>query len=120
MLVVMVMAVMNVMGQSFTWDELVKMANKGDTKAQITIGQFYYYGENGIEQDYAEAFKWYKKAADAGSSVGEYRVGFCYQKGQGVPQNPQEAIKWYKKSAKQGDEGAIANLKAKGITEYDD
>jgi len=32
----------------------------------------------------------------------------------------EEAIKWYKKSAKQGDEGAIANLRSKGITDYND
>ena len=38
-------------------------------------------------KNYAEAVKWYRKAADQGLSDAQFRLGYCYAKGEGVKQN---------------------------------
>ncbi len=40
---------------------LVQKAQKGDAEAQYDLGEAYYQGYN-VDQDYQEAFKWYKKS----------------------------------------------------------
>jgi TPR repeat protein len=56
----------------------------------------------GVPQDYAEAVKWYRKAADQGLAEAQYNLGSCYAKGQGVPKDLAEMVKWYRKAADQG------------------
>jgi TPR repeat protein len=41
----------------------------------------------GVDRDYAEAMKWYQKAADQGNAIAEGDVGFMYDNGQGVQQD---------------------------------
>lgn len=64
-------------------------------------GNDYCYGD-GVEQDYAEAFKWYKTAAEQGNASAQNMVGLCYYCDDGIAQNYTEAFKWYKKSADKG------------------
>ena len=47
------------------FDELKKRAEAGDADAQCQLGIVYGIG-HGTSQDYAEAVKWYRKAADQG------------------------------------------------------
>ena len=84
-------------------------AEKGDAVAQLNIGLMYYNGQ-GVEQDYAEAAKWWRKAADQGDEAGQYNLGLMYYNGQGVEQDYAEAVKWYSKAADQGYAGAQNNL----------
>ena len=42
-----------------------RLANEGNLKAQKILGFVYHVGR-GVPQDYAEALKWYRKAADQG------------------------------------------------------
>lgn len=65
---------------------------------------------NGIEQDYAEAVKWYKKAAKQGHAEAQCNLGYYYATGKGVQQDYEEAVKWYTKAAKQGNANAQFNL----------
>jgi TPR repeat protein len=44
---------------------LLRGANAGDSEAQAFLGMVYYFGR-GAPQDYAEAIKWYRKAANQG------------------------------------------------------
>ena len=62
------------------------------------------------QENYAEAAKWFRKAADQGDGQAQNNLGVCYGKGQGVPQDYTEAVKWYHKSAKQGFAAAQYNL----------
>ena len=39
-------------------------AEQGDAEAQFQMGRSYYYGDDGVTQDYAKAVEWYRKAAD--------------------------------------------------------
>ena len=63
-----------------------------------------------MPQDYAEAVKWYRKAADQGDAAAQFNLGVMYATGQGVPQDYAEAVKWYRKAAEQGHAGAQYNL----------
>ena len=60
--------------------------------------------------NYAEAMKWYLKAANQGSLAAQYNIGIMYDKGQGVKQDYSEANKWYQKAAEQGYTPAQSNL----------
>ena len=65
----------------------------------------------GVKQDFAEAAKWYRKAAEQGDAAAQYNLGIMYEEGTGVKQDFAEAAKWYRKAAEQGDTEAAAALK---------
>ena len=48
----------------------------------------------GLPQDYAEAVKWYRKAADQGYAYAQNNLGLMYRDGRGVPQDYVQAHKW--------------------------
>ena len=54
------------------------------------------------KEDYAEAVKWYRKAAEQGHANAQYALGKCYYEGEGVTKDYAEAVKWYRKAAEQG------------------
>jgi len=49
-----------------------------------------------------EAVEWYKKAAEQGNAVAQYRLAEIYSRGDGVAKDENEAFKWYKKAAEHG------------------
>jgi len=65
-----------------------------------------------VLQDYAEAVRWYRKAADQGYAIAQYDLGNMYDQGKGVPQNYGEARRWYRKAADQGYTNAQRALSA--------
>jgi uncharacterized protein len=56
----------------------------------------------GVLQDYAEAKRWYEKAAAAGEPTAMINIGGLYQHGMGVRQDYAEAKRWYEKAAASG------------------
>jgi TPR repeat protein len=72
----------------------------------------YNIGGQGVPQDYAEAVKWYRKAADQGNAEAQFWLGAAYYLNRGVPQDYAEAVKWYGKAADQGNAAAQASLGA--------
>ncbi len=76
-------------------------AEQGDTEAQFNLGVAYDVGED-IEQDHAEAAKWYRMAAEQGFAQAQYNVGWMYANGQGVAQDYGEAVRWYRMAAELG------------------
>ncbi len=76
---------------------------------QNRLGSNYYFG-TGVGQDYAEAVKRYRKAAEVGYAVAQNNLGNCYYSGKGTEQNYEEAVKWYRKAAEQGYANAQYNL----------
>jgi TPR repeat protein len=70
-----------------------------------------YANGSGVKQDYAEAAKWYRLAAEANHSEAQRNLGFLYANGKGVPRDPVEAEKWLQKSSSQGNSSAnLANV----------
>jgi TPR repeat protein len=83
-----------------------------DAERWYQEGQLYFCGR-GVPKDYAEALKWYRKAADQGHALAQNSVGACYGRGgYGVPQDCAEAVKWYRKAAEQREAYAQNNLGA--------
>ncbi len=64
----------------------------------------------GVPQDYAEALKWYRKAAEQGNDAAENNLGALYEYGNGVEKDLGEAIKWFQKAAGQGSAEAEFNI----------
>jgi TPR repeat protein len=61
------------------------------------------YGEGqGIPQDFKEAIKWYRLAADQGDSSAQVSLGNMYYQAHGVPRDYKEAMKWYRLAAGPG------------------
>ncbi len=85
-------------------------AEAGDPDAQYRLGQLYLSGGVSILQDFEEAAKWYRKAADQGHPRGQSSLGVLYGYGWGVPQDLAESAKWWRKAAEQGDSNAQDRL----------
>jgi TPR repeat protein len=64
----------------------------------------------GVRQDYVEAVKWYRLAADQGRAIAQCALGGMYAAGAGVPQDFTKAARLFKLAAEQGNANAIANL----------
>ena len=71
-----------VFGQSY---DLLTRADSGDVYAQVMLGDMFSAGE-GVDQDYAEAARWYRIAAKRGVAKAQLSLGLLYSKGQGVKQ----------------------------------
>jgi len=69
-----------------------------------------YHGGHGVPQDYQEALKWFRKAAEQADAQAQSMLGGMYANGLGIPQDYQEAVKWYRKAAQQGNINAQNNL----------
>ena len=64
-------------------------------------------GDKAYEQEnYTEAMRWYRKAADQGSTEAQRHIGLLYERGSGVARDYTEAMRWYRKAADQGDSSA--------------
>jgi TPR repeat protein len=96
------------------------LAEMGVTRFQKIIGINYLLGDYGYKQDYDQAEKWLKKAAENGNRLAQYNLAIMYEEGLGVKQDYKEAFRWYGESAKNGFPPALNNLasmyrKGKGI-----
>jgi len=91
---------------------LIIAAEQGDRMIQGNLGMMYAIGIAGVDQNLAEAIKWYTMAAEQGYSIAQYHLGEMYENGQGLDQNFVEAFKWYSKAADGGIAGAQYNLGA--------
>jgi TPR repeat protein len=70
-------------------------------RAQFYVGLMYDDGRK-VPQDYKEALKWYRLAAEQGYADAQMNLGFMYYKGHGVPQDYKEAARLYRLLSKQG------------------
>lgn len=85
------------------------LAKSGASVAQYGLGLLNFYGR-GVPQDYAEAMRWSREAADQGNANAQAIVGLLYANGRGVPKDYAEAMLWYRKAADQGDANAQGNI----------
>ena len=68
-----------------------------------------YQNGKGVPQDHAEAFKWYRLAANQGVADAQLNLGVMYGKGYGVMQDYTRALMWWTIAASQGHETARKN-----------
>lgn len=82
---------------------MMEKADAGDPEAQFQLGIQFEQGQLGFPQDYSEAARLYRKAAEQGLAGAQLYLGVFYANGQGVPKDPIEAYKWLE-LAKKGNE----------------
>jgi len=70
------------------------LAEEGDAAAQFALGTMYRDGR-GMDQDYAEALRWWQSAAEQGLVDAQYALGNIYAGGSGVAKDPIMAYMWY-------------------------
>jgi len=68
-------------------------------------------------QNYGEAVKWYRKAAEQGDAGAQYQLGIMYEIGRSVPSDYVEAYKWFKLAADHGQEYAAELLSSSAMSE---
>lgn len=93
---------------------LLPLAVSGNAQAQEKIGRLYDRGK-GLPKDYAEAERWYRRAAEKGDAPAQSRLAFMYRSGKAGsksigPENYAEALNWYRKAAEQGNALAQVGL----------
>jgi len=79
------------------------------------LGYMYQYGL-GISKDYADAYKYYKKAAASDNAMAYYQLATLYANGNGVNKDEIKALDYYKKSYRLGYLPAV-NAVAKMLEE---
>ena len=69
-----------------------------------------YANGEGVPENYAEAVKWYRKAADHGDADAQNNLGLMYAMGNGVPENSISAYVWLSMAKTQGQTNAAKVL----------
>lgn len=88
--------------------ETLALVPSEDAGAQYQKGCAYRDGD-GVRQDYTEAVRWFRKAAEQGHANAQHSLGFLYAR---VPSAPDyaQAAHWYRKAAEQGFAEAQCDL----------
>ena len=53
----------------------------------------------GVDKNFIEAAKWYRKAAEQGHVKSQNNLGIMYEEGEGVPQDYTQSVYWYRNAA---------------------
>lgn len=83
-------------------EKLRARAEQADVEAQNALGSAYTEGQSGLRPDFAEANKWFHRAADKGFAPAQYNLGLAYEQGRGLPADERQAFKYYLLAAEQG------------------
>jgi Sel1 repeat len=74
------------------------LANAGDAEAEYRLGLLYDLG-NGVAEDQAAAYYWYRLAAEAKLPAAEFNVAVMDDSGRGVSRDSSAAALWYARAA---------------------
>lgn len=94
----------------------IKLAQEGNPNAQFECGIAFFFGQDGVEQNYDKAIEFFKLASNGGNEKAQMVLGELYFDGRGVEKNYIEACKYFTMSAKQGNAKAFYNI---GIMFYE-
>ncbi|MDP2700023.1 tetratricopeptide repeat protein [Thalassospira sp.] len=72
--------------------------NPDNLDAAFLIGEQYFRGR-GATQNYVDAARYYKQAAEKGMAAAQYMLGAMYERGWGVENNLAESYYWLRRSA---------------------
>jgi TPR repeat protein len=92
----------------------------GSSAAQLFLG-FIHAAGLGVEQDFAIAAKWYRRAAEQDLALAQIRLAMAYRRGEGVERDPVQAYAWAALAAReeghlQGFAGALREALAQEMT----
>lgn len=83
-------------------------ADQGDFEGMVNLALLYH-----LQHDDAQAFAWMKKAADAGSPLGQRILAEFYYAGIGTETDKSLGLKYYALAAQQGEPNAVQFLKTR-------
>lgn len=92
-------------------EAVLRNATTGDVKSQHIAGLMYLEGR-AVAKDLPSAFRWFKKAADAGYPAAQYDLAVMYENGEGTVASCTDAALWYERAAQKNHLYAIENLLA--------
>jgi hypothetical protein len=86
-------------------------AERGYVDAEAELGRCYEDGD-GVEQNYALAAEWYRKAAEhvpnlGGAGQGRNNLGILYMDGLGVPKDYVQADMWFSLAGTEANQAAV-------------
>ena len=90
-----------------------RRAEAGSSRYQLLLGYLYKDGSFGVPQDYEQAFRWYKAAADPGDvnfSYANYQTGMAYKMGHGVPQSMRDTVSAWRVAAAEQEPHAMVQM----------
>lgn len=76
------------------WCDKVLETEPDNAEAMYLIGNCYYQGQYGVEEDPELAFSWWHQAATRGHLDAIYNIVWCYNNGYGVVANHDKAEEW--------------------------
>ena len=80
-------------------------------RIQYIVGKMYYEGR-GVDRNYAEAVKWFRRSALQGFPDAQYRLGMMYCRGKKVSEKKiKRCIHWLRRASAQGHQNAKKLLK---------
>ena len=85
---------------------LTERAQKGDDKAQNTLGSWYYSGIR-VKQNYETALKYWALAARQNNMEAIGNMAMCYQLGRGTEADSAMAVKLYQKAIAGGNKAVL-------------
>jgi tetratricopeptide (TPR) repeat protein len=88
------------------FDDLIPQSPSATSAADMFNAGHEYF----VKKDYANAVKWFRKAAEQNYGPAQGMFGYCYSSGQGVPKDYAMAVKWTRKAAEQNVPVAQHNL----------
>jgi len=91
------------------FNETQRLAREGDSSAQFDLGLMYYKGQ-GVGQDFSQAMKWFKMAAEHGIPEAQFNLGIMYSDEKANWHSFTEAMKWFQKAARQDYPKAQYNI----------
>jgi len=94
---------------------LEKACNLGNADSCGLLGDFYFYGYGGVDQDYKQTRLLDKQACEWGSIESCGNLGLLYEKGQGGAKDYALARTLYKKACNGGSTGSMARCSALGM-----
>lgn len=84
-------------------------AKGGDADAQFSLGLRFANG-HGPGLDYAQAARWYLKAAEQSHALAQFNLGVMYAEGQGMAVDKHQSLFWLGRAAELGDAAAQHRL----------
>jgi hypothetical protein len=93
-------------------DWLTRLADSGDTGAQLELGLAYRDGRDGLAADPGTALYWLKRAARGGNAYAADQLANAYADGDGTAADPALARHWWQAAARAGNADARQHLGA--------
>jgi len=83
-------------------DAVRSLAASGDPEALFLMGTAYDEAL-GVDVDWPEALRWYKRAAARGHVLAAHNIGNMYRDGRGIDADAATAARWWLRAARSGD-----------------